>query len=97
MNGGAGVTGTTNPIAANATIQGEGFFEGFPVIGPPIRAGGKVALVLFAPGNEDLNTGGGACFIFSGVPGNPPADAGDADFIIYGQEDEFIGGDLDFD
>ncbi len=94
VNGGAGVTGNTNspgPVA----IAGEGFFEGFPVLIPTIRVGGQTSIVIFAPGNEDGELGGGTCYVFQGDPRPGPNTAGDADFLIFGQEDELIGGAID--
>jgi hypothetical protein len=92
--GGAGVTGSTNSPGM-AVIFGEGFFEGFPIIAPSIRVGGVPSLVLFAPGNEDLNLGGGTCYVFAGDPRPGPSDASDAEFLVFGLEDELIGGTFD--
>ena len=77
---------------------GEAFLssaESAIIAAPPVRVDAQVSIVAFAPGNETVELGSGACYLFLGDPRpNAPQTADEADVVITGQEDESIGGDF---
>lgn len=79
-------------------VAGPGFLEGFPVLGSPVQIGRNVAIVAFAPGNEDADTDAGTAYLFLGDPRarqiEGPLSTGDADLTISGQAGDMLGGDI---